>query len=104
MLFGLFQYFFVGQNSKPYFLRFHESNHDCDQLAGVRPKPFTGQPATESVSCTRARKLAESKRKLPFQLLPIGQKDSSPQNSPNSAEVLMQTGNVFAQKSQEGGR
>jgi hypothetical protein len=32
------------------------------------------------------RQLAESKRKLPFQILPIGQEDSPPQNSPNSAE------------------
>jgi hypothetical protein len=48
------------------------------------------------------RQLAESKRKLPFHFLPIGQEDSPPQNSPNSAEILMQRGNGFAQKSQRG--
>ncbi|QIP12320.1 hypothetical protein G8759_06605 [Spirosoma aureum] len=40
---------------------------------------------------------------LPFQTLHIGQEEISRQNSPVSAEVLMQTGNVFAQKSQRGG-
>ncbi|QHV97042.1 hypothetical protein GJR95_19405 [Spirosoma endbachense] len=47
-------------------------------------------------------KLAESKRKPLFRLLPGGQEDTSRQNSPNPAEILMQTGNVFPQKSQGG--